>query len=61
MKDEESEQSRRRLRFSLRKNDIYDRRGSKTLDQLWGRGRDIPETPDEDRQLSTCPKYCRRR
>lgn len=52
---------RRRLRFSLRKNDIYDRRGSKTLDQLWGRGRDIPETPDEGHQCLMRPESRQRR
>ena len=61
MSEYESRSKRRRLKYRPDKDAIFDRRGSKTLDQLWGRGRDIPETPDDGHQCAMHPESCQRR
>lgn len=59
---EHEPKSKRRLRHrSSKGGGFLDGAEKQPLSKLWGRGRDIPETPDESHQCSMRPESCHRR
>lgn len=53
--------AKRVLRFSFRKNAIYDRRGSRALSDLWGRSdpEESPCTGEEPDYRQSCQRSAR--